>query len=302
VCNSFKINGLERIAVVGVGLLGGSIGLALRAAGYTGRRVGIGRRMESLQKALNYDAVDEVTCDVPAGVAEAQMVILGTPVGMFESLLGRMAPALRPGTLVTDVASTKMEVARLAAKLLPQSVRFVGSHPMAGSEKSSVEYARADLFDDALCLITPNRNTPAATVEQVSAFWQALGGRTVTLSPARHDKLLARISHLPHAVAAALVQISLRDRAIELAGPGFGDATRIASGEPAMWTDIFRTNAGSMVQAIDLLIAELQRFRERLVKDDAQGIEKWLASSKLTRDQWVALRYEQSHKPRGNST
>ena len=300
--NSFQINGLERIAVVGVGLLGGSIGLALRAAGYTGRRVGIGRRMESLQKALNYDAVDEVTCDVPAGVADAQMVILGTPVGRFESLLSQMAPALRPGTLVTDVASTKVEVARLAARFLPQTVRFVGSHPMAGSEKAGVEYARADLFEDALCLITPSRSTPADTVEQVSGFWQALGGRIVTLSPARHDKLLARISHLPHAVAAALVQISLREKAIELAGPGFGDATRIASGEPAMWTDIFRTNADNMVQAIDLLIAELRRFRERLAKDDARGIEKWLASSKLTRDQWVALRYEQGHKPKGTST
>jgi prephenate dehydrogenase len=252
--------------------------------------------MTSLSRALDYDAVDEVTIDVAAGVAEADLVILGTPIGAFEPLLRSMAPGLRPGTLVTDVASTKVEVVRLTSRLLPRNVRFVGSHPIAGSEKTSVEYARADLFEDALCLVTPTPRTPAAVVEEISGFWQALGGRTVTLSPARHDRLLARISHLPHAVAAALIQIAHPQGAIDLAGPGFGDSTRIASGDAAMWTDIFRTNARGMVEAIDRLISELQRFRDRLQKDDARTIEKWLAASKQIRDQWVARRYEQSRK------
>lgn len=295
------INELDRVAIVGVGLLGGSIGLALRAAGFTGRRIGIGRRRSSLNKALAYDAVDEVTCEPADGVAGAKLVILGAPVGMFADLLRRMAPGLKPGTLVTDVASTKAEVVRLTARLLPRGVRFVGSHPMAGSEKTGVEYARADLFDDALCILTPTKSTPPETVRQVEVFWRALGARTTRLSPRQHDRLLARISHLPHAVASALVQIARARNAIELAGPGFGDSTRIASGDAAMWTDIFRTNAGSMMEAIDLLIAELQKLRGRLAKDDAKAIERWLASSKTTRDAWVALRYEQSRK-RGSST
>ena len=299
--NLRDLNELDRIAIIGVGLLGGSIGLALRAAGFVGRRIGIGRRVTSLEKALAFDAVDEVTCDVAAGVTKADLVILGTPIGMFEPLLRQMAPALSPGTLVTDVASTKMEVVRLTSKLLPRSVYFVGSHPMAGSEKTGVEYARADLFEDALCLITPTRNTPPNTVQPFEWFWRRLGGRTITLSPQKHDRLLARISHLPHAVAAALIQVARSQRAIELAGPGFGDSTRIASGDPAMWTDILRTNAKSMIESIDMLIAELQQLRGRLAQDDARAIEKWLASSKTTRDEWVALRYEQSHK-RGHST
>ncbi len=295
------INELDRVAIVGVGLLGGSIGLALRAVGFTGRRIGIGRRMSSLNKALAYDAVDEVTCEPAEGVAGAKLVILGAPVGMFADLLRRMAPGLEPGTLVTDVASTKAEVVRLTSRLLPRGVRFVGSHPMAGSEKTGVEYARADLFDDALCILTPTKSTSRETIRQVEAFWRALGARTTRLAPRKHDQLLARISHLPHAVASALVRIARARGAIELAGPGFGDSTRIASGDAAMWTDIFRTNAGGMMEAIDLLIAELQKLRGRLAKDDAKAIEKWLASSKTTRDAWVALRYEQSRK-RGSST
>ena len=299
--NLRDLNELDRIAIIGVGLLGGSIGLALRAAGFTGRRVGIGRRVSSLEKALAYDAVDEVTCDVAEGVTNADLVILGTPIGMFEPLLREMAPALSPNTLVTDVASTKMEVVRLTSKLLPKTVHFVGSHPMAGSEKTGVEYARADLFEDALCLLTPTKATPAEKVRPFEWFWRRLGGRTMILSPQKHDRLLARISHLPHAVAAALVNIARSQQAIELAGPGFGDSTRIASGDPAMWTDIFRTNADSLVESIDLLIAELQQLRGRLSKNDARAIEKWLASGKDARDQWVALRYEQSRK-RGTST
>ncbi|HSW45346.1 MAG TPA: prephenate dehydrogenase/arogenate dehydrogenase family protein [Phycisphaerae bacterium] len=294
--NLRDLNKLSCIAIVGVGLLGGSIGLALRAAGYTGRRLGLGRRRISLDKALKYDAVDEVTCDIAAGVAKADLVILGSPIGSFEPLLEQMAPALRPGTLITDMASTKTEVVRLTSKLLPRHVRFVGSHPMAGSEKTGVEYARADLFEGALCLITPTRTTPGETVQAVKWFWKSLGGRTVTLSPQRHDKLLARISHLPHAVAAALIQLSRRDKAIDLAGPGFADSTRIASGDPSMWRDIFRTNSISMIQAIDLLVVELKMFKELLRKDEAGAIEKWLADSKLTRDQWVARRYEQGRK------
>ncbi|HOW72419.1 MAG TPA: prephenate dehydrogenase [Phycisphaerae bacterium] len=286
-----SINTLDRIAILGVGLLGGSIGLALQAHGFTGTRVGIGRRQSSLKKALEYDAVDEVTCDVAAGVAGAQLVILCTPIGRFEGLLRELASALSAGACVTDVGSTKGEVVRLAERLLPRRVGFVGSHPMAGSEKTGVEYARADLFDEALCLVTPTRRTPSASVRFMLGFWQRIGARTMVVSPARHDMLLARVSHLPHAVAAALVRLAMAQGAIDVAGPGFADTTRIAGGDPAMWTDIFRSNRRSVLKAVDLLVGELRRFRSLLDKDDPKAIDRWLARSQHARQAWIGRRY-----------
>ena len=189
--------------------MGGSIGLALRAAGFGGCRIGAGRRASSLRKALNCDAVDVVTRDVAKAVSGSQLVILCTPIRQFDGLITRMAPALSPGTYVTDVASTKAQVVRMAERLLPDPVRFVGSHPMAGSEKTGVEFARADLFQLSTCILTPTSRTKPATVSWMRRFWEALGCRTVVTSPERHDRLLARVSHLPHAVAAALVNLAV---------------------------------------------------------------------------------------------
>jgi len=294
---SFEIKHLDRIVIVGVGLLGGSIGLALRAGGFSGTRVGIGRRASSLRKALACEAVDEVTRHVAAGVDGAQLVVLCTPIGRFESLLGPMGGALAPGAYVTDVASTKAEVVRLAGRLLPRSVRFVGSHPMAGSEKTGVEFARADLFERCLCLVTPTGATSRGTVRWIRGFWESLGGRTMVLAPRRHDELLARVSHLPHAVAAALVSLAARNSAIDLAGPGFADATRIASGDPAMWTDIFHTNRRAMIRVVDQLIAELTRLRHRIDRDDTRAILDWLESGKETRDRWISQHYRRVMPP-----
>ena len=295
--NNFDVKNLDRIAVVGVGLLGGSIGLALGAVGFTGTRVGVGRRSSSLRKALACEAVDEVTRDVAAGVAGAQLVVLCTPIGRLEALLREMADTLRPGTFVTDVASTKAEVVRVATRLLPKSVRFVGSHPMAGSEKTGVQFARADLFEHSLCLVTPQPKTPPATVRWIRRFWESIGGQTLVIPPRRHDELLARVSHLPHAVATALVRLSMRQSAIELAGPGFADTTRIASGNPAMWTDIFRTNRRAMIKVVDQLIGELTRLRGRLDRDDADAILKWLTASKRSRDRWITRCYKKKVLP-----
>ena len=293
----FNLNNLDRIAIVGVGLLGGSIGLALRARGYRGVRVGIGRRMSSLRKALACEAVDEVTRDIAQGVVGARLVILCTPIGRFETLIPAMVAGLDADAYVTDVASTKAEVVRMAEKLLPRSVRFVGSHPMAGSEKTGVEFARADLFDRALCVVTPRPTTPPATARWMRQFWEAIGGESVVVDPARHDKLLAHVSHLPHAVATALVSMAAHHSAIDLAGPGFADTTRIASGDPAMWTDIFRTNRRAMLQAIDHLVRELGRFRRFVERDDDDAIFRWLTDNKKTRDRWIARRYRKKVLP-----
>jgi prephenate dehydrogenase len=277
--------------------LGGSIGLAMRAAGFPGKRIGVGRRASSLQRAMECDAVDEVTQDIAQGVAGSELVILCTPIGHLEALISAMVGGLVRGTYVTDVASTKAEVVRLASRLLPDWARFVGSHPMAGSEKTGVEYARADLFQLALTILTPDSSTKPATVRWVRKFWESLGSRTVVTSPEQHDRLLARVSHLPHAAAAALVGLAVRESAIDFAGPGFADATRIASGNAAMWTDIFRTNRPAMLEAIDQLVTELTAFRQQLDRDDAEGILRWLAASQEARDAWIARRYKKKVLP-----
>jgi prephenate dehydrogenase len=287
----FDIQRLNRIAIIGVGLLGGSVGLALRAAGFKGVRVGAGRRASSLENALRFDAVDEATLDMHQAVRGAEAVILCTPISRFAPLLKEIAPALMPGVIITDVGSTKTEVLRTAERILPRTVQFIGSHPIAGSEKTGVEFSRADLFDRALCLVTPGRRTTPQTTAWATGFWEALGGQTIVLDAARHDQLLGQVSHLPHAVAAALVALAVHGSAIDFAGPGFGDTTRVASGDPTMWTDIFRTNRRAVGKAIDGLVKELLRFRGYLKDDNEEAIRKWLAASKDARDRWVAQRY-----------
>ena len=289
--------GLNRVCIAGGGLRGGSIGRALRAAGYSGIRVGLGRRASSLRAALDCEAVDEVTQDPAAAASGADLVILCTPIARFEPLLTAMRPHLKPGAYITDVGSTKEQVVRLAERLCPPKVRYVGSHPMAGSEKTGVEFSRADLFELALCLVTPTARTNPASVRWMRRFWETLGARTQVVSPRAHDRLMARVSHLPHAVAAALVHLSRSDRAIDVAGPGFADTTRVASGDAAMWVDILRTNRQAMLAAIDLLTAELGRLRERLERDDARSVERWLSAAKATRDQWIAGKYRKKVLP-----
>jgi prephenate dehydrogenase len=198
---------------------------------------------------------------------------------------------------VTDVGSTKARVVQLAERLLPAKVRFVGSHPIAGSEKTGVEFARADLFDRALCIVTPTDRTAPAAVRWIRAFWESIGATTTVMDARRHDVALARVSHLPHAVATALVNLSLRDGAIDVAGSGFADVTRVASGDPDMWTDIFRTNRTAVIRAVDRLVAELNRLRQRLDDDDAEALRAWLAAGKEARDEWIANRYRKKVLP-----
>jgi prephenate dehydrogenase len=162
---------------------------------------------------------------------------------------------------------------------------------MAGSEQTGVVFAKADLFERALCLLTPTARTPKRALRLVRDLWETLGGRTMVLTPTAHDRLLARVSHLPHAVASALVHVAEANGAMDLAGPGFGDTTRIASGDAAMWTDIFRTNRRAMLDAIDRLMKELSQLRGRISRDDARALERWLSEGKTARDQWVARRY-----------
>lgn len=268
----------RRLAILGVGLLGGSIGLAVKSRISGLRVVGYGYRQATLDAALRVGAIDEAYDQPAPAVRGADWVILCTPVGRLRSLLGDIAADLTAGAILTDVGSTKRSVVNAAEELLPASVHFVGSHPMAGSEKRGVEFARRDLFDRAVCITTPTPRTDAAALQAVESFWQTLGMRTTRLDPVEHDRLLADVSHLPHALAAALVSIQ-EDKAFALCGKGFLDMTRIAGGDPGLWRDILLENRQNVRRSLARLIQTLGQLDAILETENSDRLETWLRAA-----------------------
>jgi prephenate dehydrogenase len=266
---------LHRMSIIGVGLLGGSIGLAVRAVLNDCEIIGYGHRQETLDRAVEIGAIDCGTTDLADATAVADLVILCTPVGLFDEILRKLATSLKPGAIITDVGSTKASVVELAGGILPEGVAFVGSHPMAGSEKRGVEFARADLFQNSLCILTPEHRTDPAALATVESFWKSLGMRTCQMSPGEHDRALAEVSHLPHALAAALVAMQ-SPTAMNLAGKGFLDTTRIAGGDGGLWRDIFVDNAGNMRAAIGKMRAMLDQFEGLLEPGRGEELRRWL--------------------------
>ena len=271
------------IAIVGVGLLGASLGLALKRARLCQKVVGIGRAgSPSLAQALEMGAIDDGHTDAATGVAGAQIVILATNVGQFPTLMDQIRTALAAGTLVTDVGSTKKQVMRWAAKFLPKTVDFIGSHPMAGSEKRGSLAARADLYQNALCLLCPPpiRGRGACTPLRVGAalakteiFWQSIGMKTMQLPAQRHDQWVAAISHLPHAAALATVLAAARTpEAFPAIAGGFLDTTRVAGGDPTLWADIFLTNQQPVRKEIGELIRQLKNLQSAIARNDRAAI------------------------------
>lgn len=264
--------------------MGGSIGLAVRSTLSDCIVCGYGHRPSTLQKAQQMGAIDEAYADAASAVRGADLVILCTPVGLFEELLRQIAPALQPGAIVTDVGSTKRSVVQAGETLLPKEVYFVGSHPMAGSEKRGVEFARTDLLRGAMCILTPTERTNAQALAKVRAFWEALEMRIHEMSPAHHDQRLADVSHLPHAVAAALVLMQ-DEASLQLAGKGFLDTTRIAGGDGALWRDIFLDNRDNMRQSLTRMRDCMNRLLDLLDAQDGQAIAEWLNAAARRREE-----------------
>ena len=282
---------LERLTIIGAGLLGGSIGLAARAGGLAKRVSALVRRPESMADCQALGIADEVTLDPAAAVADADLVVLCTPISGMAGLAKRILPHLKPGTVLTDVGSTKQHlVAGLTPLCAETGAHFVGSHPMAGSEQTGPAAARAHLFDGAACVITPTDGTDAGALATVSAFWAGLGSRPVEMSPALHDRLVARCSHLPHLLASALA-VSVLDpthgeQQAQLCSTGFRDMTRLAAGSPVMWRDIVGSNREDILAAIDEFADELGQLRGLIAADSLESIESWLQKAKAARDEW----------------
>ena len=278
---------IKHVTVVGVGLLGGSAALAMKAHDPRIRVAGVGRRRASLDAATEVGAIDEAGFDVAEFAGRTDLVILATPVGAFEGHLRALAGSLRKGALVTDVGSTKAAAVRTAERVLGKNGPFVGSHPMAGSEAKGVAFARADLFHGATCIVTPTAATPPAAAARIEAFWQTLGMRTLRMTPAAHDRAAARVSHLPHVLAGLLMMLPA-DSDLSIAATGFRDATRLAGGDPEMWRDILMTNRKAVLAAIDGFDEDLMHLRDLVEMADAPGIEKFLSSAKKRRDKTIA--------------
>ncbi|MDP6795269.1 MAG: prephenate dehydrogenase/arogenate dehydrogenase family protein [Verrucomicrobiota bacterium] len=282
---------LERLTIIGAGLLGGSIGLAAQACGLAKRVAALVRRPESVADCQSLGIADEVTLDPAAAVGNADLVVLCTPISGMTGLAKRILPHIKPGTVLTDVGSTKRQlVAELTPLCAETGAHFVGSHPMAGSEQTGPAAARADLFDKAACVVTPTDGTNADALATVSAFWTSLGSRPVEMSPALHDRLVARCSHLPHLLASALAG-SVLDSAhgkqqVQLCSTGFRDMTRLAIGSPVMWRDIVGSNREDILTAIDEFAKELGQLRRLIAGDSPEAIEAWLQHAKVMRDNW----------------
>jgi prephenate dehydrogenase len=277
---------IRRLAVIGVGLLGGSVAKAARAQGIAREVIGIGRDISRLSAALTDGAIDRATTDL-SEVRDADFIVLAAPVRTIEELLARMWDSVAPDAIVTDVGSSKAAIVRTAEALARRRpATFVGSHPMAGSEKSGYGVARVDLFRGATVVVTPTETSPPAAVKMVTAFWEHLGARVTTLDPATHDAAVASISHLPHLVACALADGVTRETpgALVIAGRGFKDTTRIAAGDPTMWQEIFLTNREALTAVLGGFRRALDELERLVERGDPRALEEALARIKAARD------------------
>jgi len=283
----------QKITIIGVGLLGGSIGLAARRRKLAGEVAGFVRRKSSLKDCEKAGAVDYATTDLLAAVSNSDLVIICTPLAQMRSLAEQILPALKRGAIVTDVGSVKAGVVRELELFVKKSgAHFVGSHPMAGAEKTGVSAARADLFQNAVCVLTPTKNSNKAAVRKLEQFWKSLGARVVKLDAVQHDLLVSRTSHLPHVVAATLANLVLNPANPKaqagLCATGFRDTTRIASGSPEMWRDIALANRKNLSRSVDAVVAELKKFQIALKGGEGRAVENYFATAKQRRDNWCA--------------
>ncbi len=280
---------MNRVAILGPGLLGGSISLALRAQSGTEVRLWA-RRPEAVEEAQQLGVAHLATTDLSEAVSGADTVLLCVPVGAMEALVQKMLPSLAVDALVTDVGSVKEPVCRVLSPLLQGRAHFIGSHPMAGSEKAGLAAARANLFEGAVCILTPESGvTSEETVGRATSLWQRLGGMVRSLPASVHDQICAMISHMPHLAAAALVRTvdSTCPEAFAFCGPGFRDTTRIAGGLPEMWTEILLSNRQAVAGGVRALISVLEQAAVQLERGDETAetsVRQLLESAKIRRD------------------
>lgn len=278
-----------RVAIIGLGLIGGSLGLALKKSGEADLRiVGIPRRSETIEQAIKLGAIDEGTTDHVKGVAETDLVFLCTPISLIIPVLKEIAPALKKGAIVTDVGSSKQLIVAEAEKAMPKGTFFVGGHPMAGKETFKLEASEAELFKGKKWLLTPTSKTSKKALEQVNKLVALIGAEVIEIEPRTHDQVVAAISHLPLAAAAAIVnsvaESSQQDLLAKIAATGFRDTTRVASGDPLLGVDMFITNQKAVLKAISSFKRALSNIEKLIKEGNGEKIRAELAKAKKFRD------------------
>jgi len=285
---------LNKLVIIGVGLIGGSFALALRKAGLVKHITGIGRSPANMQRAVELGVIDDIASDTAAALHNADLLFLAMPVGQTAATMEHIAPHLHAHTIITDAGSTKQDVVTAARHYLPLQSRhhFVPGHPIAGAEHSGVQAAQADLYTHKHVILTPLPETSTQAVERVQQLWQACGAN-VSLMPAdEHDRVLAATSHLPHLLAFTLMNhlnhsTGHPENLLRFAGSGFRDFTRIASSSPEMWRDICLANREALLEQIEAYQNELNSLREMLEKHDGEGLGQAFSQARGMREDWL---------------
>lgn len=272
----------NKVAIIGVGLIGGSIGCAIKKKKLAKEVIGFGRHSRKLVFAKRIGAIDRGTLKLKDAVSSADLIILATPVSLIPKYIKGSLKFSKPTAIFTDVGSTKGELLQSIERGMPR-VRFIGAHPLAGSHNSGAAYSCGELFKGTICVLIKTKRTDERAFTLVKRLWAALGARVVVLTPAVHDKVVAQISHLPHLVAAALVSTP-NEEALEFAAAGFRDTTRIASGDPLMWRDVCLTNKDEITFAIDAFLNNLNKLRGLVRRKNSKDLLKEFQRIKKVRD------------------
>ncbi|MCI0469476.1 MAG: prephenate dehydrogenase/arogenate dehydrogenase family protein [Nitrospirae bacterium] len=275
----------NKAAIIGVGLLGASLALALKERGICKDIYGCGRREDNLRSAMAKGIISGYSLDVRSATADADLVALSTPVGAFKEIAEKIKGALKKGAIVTDVGSVKGQMVYELESQMPEGAYYIGSHPIAGSDKSGIDDARADLFNNALCIITPTKNSDVEAVEKISSLWIRIGCSVERMDAFKHDEIYGAVSHLPHIVAYALVNAlnDVNPDYIRYAGQGFKDTTRIALSSPEMWRDIAVFNKENLLKLTQVFRDNIKKMEALLQSSDSKGIEREIERAQALR-------------------
>jgi prephenate dehydrogenase len=279
------------VTIIGTGLIGGSIGLGLKERSLAKRVIGVGHRKASIKKALKMKAIDEGATDIGKSVSQADIVILATSVDLITALAKDVIPLMKKSAILTDVGSAKDYIVSQINKTIKDNhkgnnLNFVGAHPLAGSEQRGIEYARPDLFENSVCVITPTKQSPKKCVTKISNMWKALGANVNTLTPLEHDEIAAFVSHMPHLVATGLTNV-VKEQQWKFSANGLKDTTRVASGDPKLWVNICKQNKPKIIKALRSFSKEIESTLNALEEENDKKILNKLKKAKTVRDKFV---------------
>jgi prephenate dehydrogenase len=276
----------NKVTILGVGLIGASFALAMKKRGLCNHITGHGRKKNNLRKAMDMKIIDSFEVDASKACADSDLVLFAIPVGCFTETAGKINGLFKKGSIVTDVGSVKGKLVRDMEALMPEGVSFVGGHPIAGSDRTGIATATADLFSGARCILTPTEKTDKAALKKITALWKSLGAAVSSMDAEEHDRIYAAVSHLPHIIASAIVNTvaDINNSYLKFAGRGFKDTTRIAASSPELWRDISLMNRENILEFIKFFKKNLDSLSSCLKKSDSEAIEKKFKKARALRE------------------